>query len=127
MKTQLVSALALGAMMLCVAPLEADACTRVVYHGDSVTATGRTLDWKTPIPTALRVIPRGEHHISFDDPTDNIEWTSKYATVMAVSYNMGYSEGMNEKGLAANVLYLYPCVWRCGSGDLFGDGAEQLD
>ena len=116
MKTQLVSALALGAMMLCVAPQEADACTRVVYHGDSVTATGRTLDWKTPIPTALRVIPRGEHHISFDDPTDNIEWTSKYATVMAVSYNMGYSEGMNEKGLAANVLYLPGSVYSYGPG-----------
>lgn len=95
---------------------DAQACTRVVYAGDSVTATGRTLDWRSKIPTSLRVFPRGEHHISFDDPNDNIVWTSKYATIMAVSYNMGFTEGMNEKGLAANVLYLPGSVYSYGPG-----------
>jgi len=94
----------------------ANACTRVVYAGDSVTATGRTLDWRSHIPTSLRVFPRGEHHISFDDPKDNIVWTSKYATIMAVSYDMGFTEGMNEKGLAANVLYLPGSVYSYGPG-----------
>lgn len=97
-----------------VCEFSADACTRVVYAGDSVTATGRTLDWRTPIPTSLRVFPRGEHHVSFDDPDDCLEWTSTYATVMAVSYDMGFTEGMNEKGLAANVLYLPGAVYSYG-------------
>lgn len=97
----------------------ADACTRVVYSGDSVTCTGRTLDWRTPIPTSLRVFPRGEKHVSFDDPADCLEWTSLYATVMAVSYDMGFTEGMNERGLAANVLYLPGSVYSYGEGKEF--------
>ncbi len=116
MKTKFISALALAAVVFGACPDEARACTRVVYHGDSVTATGRTLDWTTPIPTSLRVLPRGEQHISFDDPAKNMVWTSKYATVMAVGYNMGYSEGLNEKGLAANVLYLPGSVYSYGPG-----------
>ncbi len=116
MKTKFIPAVAIAAMMFAMTPDEAHACTRVVYHGDSVTATGRTLDWKTPIPTSLRVFPRGEKHMSFDDPTDNIEWVSQYATVMAIGYDMGFSEGLNEKGLAANVLYLPGSVYSYGPG-----------
>lgn len=81
-------------------------CTRVCYAGDHCTATGRTLDWRTPIPTALRTFPRGETHMSYDDPEQNLTWTSKYGSVCAVSYDMGVAEGLNEKGLAVNVLYL---------------------
>lgn len=106
----------LPALAMMSTTFDSDACTRVVYVGDSVTATGRTLDWRTPIPTSLRIFPRGEHHVSFDDPTDCLEWTSQYATVMAVSYNMGFTEGMNEKGLAANVLYLPGSVYSYGPG-----------
>jgi choloylglycine hydrolase len=90
---------------------EAEACTRVVYVGDSVVATGRTLDWRTPIPTSLRVFPRGELHVSYDNPKENLSWKSKYGSIAAISYNMGISEGMNEMGLAANVLYLPGSVY----------------
>ncbi len=93
-----------------------DACTRVVYAGDSVVATGRSLDWRTPIPTSLRVFPRGEHHESYDNPKENMIWISKYGSVAAISYNMGIAEGMNEKGLAANVLYLPGSVYSLGDG-----------
>ena len=35
-------------------------CSRVVFLGpDSLTLVGRTLDWRTPIPTNLYVYPRG--------------------------------------------------------------------
>lgn len=95
---------------------DTNACTRVVYAGDSVVATGRSLDWRTPIPTSLRVFPRGERHISYDNPTENITWTSKYGSVTAISYDMGIAEGMNEKGLAANVLYLPGSVYSLGNG-----------
>lgn len=94
---------------------EANACTRVVYAGDSVVATGRSLDWRTPIPTSLRVFPRGEHHISYDNPAENLSWVSKYGSVTAISYDMGIAEGMNEKGLAANVLYLPGSVYSLGN------------
>ena len=37
-----------------------EACSRVLYVGnDSLRIVGRSLDWKTPIPTNLYVYPRG--------------------------------------------------------------------
>lgn len=108
--------IALGLISALAFSPESRACTRVVYSGDSVVATGRTLDWRTPIPTALRIFPRGELHMSFDNPAENITWTSLYGSVAAVSYDMGIAEGMNEKGLAANVLYLPGSVYSYGEG-----------
>ena len=106
------------------APLDADACTRVVYIGDSgIVITGRTLDWKENIGTNLYVMPRGMERTGYDD-NNTIKWASKYGSVVAVGYDMGVSEGMNEKGL---VCYIYrepytacqgiivrQCQHRCG-------------
>lgn len=90
---------------------EAKSCTRVVYQGDDGTViTGRTLDWKEEIGTNLYVLPQGIHRKSFD--TDNsLEWTSRYGSVVAVGLDMGASEGMNEKGLVCNLLYLPGTVY----------------
>lgn len=83
-----------------------EACTRVVYIGDNgITVTGRTLDWKSPIPTNLYLMPRGMERAGFD--TDNtVKWVSRYGSVVSVGYDMGVSEGLNEKGLSVNLLYL---------------------
>ncbi len=35
-----------------------------------------------------------------------MHWTSKYGSVIAVPYNAGAADGMNAKGLVANLLYL---------------------
>lgn len=87
-------------------PEHADACTRVTYIGDSATVTGRTLDWRTPIPTNLYVYPRGVKKQSFSDPARSISWTSKYASVVSVGYDVGVNEGLNEAGVVVNLLYL---------------------
>ena len=93
------------------APLDADACTRVVYIGDSgIVITGRTLDWKENIGTNLYVMPRGMERAGYDD-NNTIKWTSRYGSVVAVGYDMGVSEGMNEKGLVCNLLYLPGTVY----------------
>lgn len=84
---------------------DADACTRVVYNGnDSLYIVGRSLDWKTPIPTNLYVYPRGMQKQSNSIP-GSLEWTSKYGAIYAVSYDGGITEGMNEKGLTINGLF----------------------
>ncbi|MDE6073202.1 MAG: linear amide C-N hydrolase, partial [Muribaculaceae bacterium] len=84
---------------------QAGACSRVLYVGDdSLKIVGRSLDWKTPIPTNLYVYPRGFHHVSSDAP-GALEWTSKYGAVYAVGYDGGITEGMNEKGLVINGLF----------------------
>lgn len=86
-------------------------CTRVLYEGnDSVYIVGRSLDWKTPIPTNLYVYPRGVDKVSSDQP-GAITWTSKYGAVYAVGYDGGVTEGMNECGLVINGLFCKGTVY----------------
>ncbi|MDE6397340.1 MAG: linear amide C-N hydrolase, partial [Muribaculaceae bacterium] len=55
------------------APVDTDACTRVVYTGDDGTViTGRTLDWKEDIATNLYVLPQGITRSSYDDPAKSL-------------------------------------------------------
>ena len=86
---------------------DADACTRVVYIGDDGYAiTGRTLDWKEDIATNLYVYPQGITRMGYDVADSTVTWTSKYGSVVAVGYDMGATEGMNQAGLVCNLLYL---------------------
>lgn len=87
-------------------------CSRVVLQGkDSLTLVGRTLDWRTPIPTDIYVYPRGMKKQGM--PSGNTyHWTSKYGSVLAVSYDGGVTEGMNEKGLVMNALFCKGSVYR---------------
>lgn len=90
---------------------QAEACSRILYQGqDSLYIVGRSLDWKTPIPTNLYVYPRGIHKMGSDQP-GAIEWTSKYGAVYAVGYDGGVTEGMNEKGLVINGLFCKGTVY----------------
>ena len=87
-------------------------CSRVVLQGkDSLTLVGRTLDWRTPIPTYLYVYPRGMQKQGM--PSGNtLHWRSKYGSVLAVSYDGGVTEGMNEKGLVMNALFCKGTIYR---------------
>lgn len=81
-------------------------CSRIVFLGDStdVVMVGRTLDWRTPIPTNIYVYPAGMAKESM--PTGpRYKWTSKYASALAVGYDGGVTEGMNERGLVVNGLF----------------------
>ena len=107
---------ALSAALLGGSINKADACTRVVFIGDSAQViTGRTLDWKSNIPTNLYVYPAGIQKQGYID--GKLTWTSKYGSVVAVGYDMGVSEGLNEKGLAVNLLYLPGSVYQLPNGD----------
>lgn len=91
--------------------MQADACSRVVYSGnDSLIIVGRSLDWKTPIPTNIYVYPRGISKVSYPAP-GALAWTSKYGSVYAVGYDGGVTEGMNEKGLVINGLFCKDAVY----------------
>lgn len=92
-------------------PLQGDACTRVLYTGsDNLFVVGRSLDWKTPIPTNLYVYPRGMKKVS-SNLENALSWTSKYGSVYAVGYDGGITEGMNEKGLVVNGLFCKGTVY----------------
>jgi len=90
---------------------KSEACTRVIYHGsDSLYIVGRSLDWKTPIPTNLYVYPRGMAKKG-DNKPGAVEWISKYGAVYAVGYDGGITEGMNEVGLSVNGLFCKGAIY----------------
>lgn len=89
----------------------ADACTRVVYAGsDSLYVVGRSLDWKTPIPTNIYIYPAGMDKQG-DSHGNTVRWQSRYGAVYAVGYDGGIIEGMNEKGLVVNGLFCKGTVY----------------
>lgn len=83
-----------------------DACTRAVYLGpDNMIVTGRTMDWKEDPQSNIYFFPRGMERRG--GKTDNtIKWTSVYGSVVTAGYDIGVCDGMNEKGLVANLLFL---------------------
>lgn len=84
----------------------ADACTRIVYRGaDNSQLIGRSMDWAEETGTDLWAFPAG---LKRDGGvgTGSIEWTSKYGSVISGFYNIGAVDGLNDAGLAGNLLYL---------------------
>ena len=103
--------LAFGAVLLGAGGLRSEACSRILYVGDdNLRIVGRSLDWKTPIPTNIYVYPAGMHKRGHDKP-GAVEWTSRYGAVYAVGYDGGITEGMNEKGLVVNGLFCKGTVY----------------
>jgi choloylglycine hydrolase len=101
----LYSALLFGFFML-VSMQSALACTRAVYFGkEGQTVTGRTMDWLEDMQSNLWIFPRGMAR-GGDMGKESLKWTSKYGSVIASGYESGTADGMNEKGLVANMLYL---------------------
>lgn len=82
------------------------ACTRVVYLGPNGNViTARSMDWNVDIGTNLWILPRGAHRTG-QAGAHSVEWTSKYGSVVATGYDISTTDGMNEKGFVANLLWL---------------------
>lgn len=93
-------------ILLCffaLSPLEA--CTRALFASGDVVITGRSMDWVDDLHSDLWVFPRGMQKDGAAGPKSAV-WTSKYGSVIVSGYNAGTTDGMNEKGLVANLLYL---------------------
>ncbi len=87
------------------------ACTRVVYKGTNGTIiTARSMDWKGEIPANLWILPRGMER-NGEAGTTSIKWKSKYGSVITSSWDQISSDGMNEKGLVVNLLWLAESVY----------------
>lgn len=103
LKSVLLTAILASVLVL---PHTADACTRFVYHGkNDLHMTARSMDWSKPAGTNLWIFPRGMHRESVPG-NQGIPWISRYGSVIATAYDMATVDGMNEKGLSANLLWL---------------------
>lgn len=88
------------------AAMPALACTRAVYLGDNGDViTARSMDWKVDVATNLYVLPRGIARTGEAGPK-SLAWTARYGSVVATGYDVSTTDGMNEKGLVANLLWL---------------------
>ena len=97
---------ALCAVAILLAGEAAMACTRVVYLGENnSTMTARSMDWKSDVGTNLWILPNNVKRNGMAGPK-SIEWTSKYGSVVATGYDISTTDGVNEKGLNANLLWL---------------------
>ncbi|GAB6058875.1 linear amide C-N hydrolase [Desulfonatronum parangueonense] len=84
----------------------ADACTRAVYQGPYDTViTARSMDWKDEIPANLWLFPRGMERHGAVGP-NSITWVSRYGSIVASAFDISSADGMNERGLVANLLWL---------------------
>jgi penicillin V acylase-like amidase (Ntn superfamily) len=63
------------------------------------------MDWVTDLGSNLWIFPRG---MARDGAAGEgaVSWTSKYGSVVASAFEAATADGMNEKGLVANLLYL---------------------
>ncbi|MFB9053947.1 linear amide C-N hydrolase [Formosa undariae] len=85
---------------------ESRACTRVVYKGPNNTVlTGRTMDFSMEIPANQWIFPRGIKR-NGEVGKNALEWISKYGSLAVSSWDISTTDGMNEKGLVANMLWL---------------------
>ena len=87
-------------------PDPAAACSRVLYVSPSgQVITGRTMEWYEDQRPSLWVFPRGieRNGATKQNP---LAWTSKYGSVVTSGYDVGTTDGINEKGLVVNMLFL---------------------
>ncbi len=74
------------------------------------------MDWKFEIGTNLWALPRGVSRTGQAGP-DSATWTAKYGSVVASGYDICTTDGVNEAGLAANLLWLAESEYPSNTGD----------
>jgi penicillin V acylase-like amidase (Ntn superfamily) len=108
MKTAFSMRLALTpVLLLALASHQSEACSRILYEtGTGTYIVGRSMDWNDPTArTSLWVFPKGMQRDG-GIGANPIKWTSKYGSVIASFYDAATVDGINEKGLVGNGLYL---------------------
>ena len=93
----------------------AEACTRIFANDKGgAMLVARSMDWAATTEPVLTVFPRGLARdggragpmiVVADNPA---RWTSQYGSVVTTIYGIGTADGINERGLAAHMLYFPP-------------------
>jgi len=92
--------------LLAIVSLSVWGCTRAVYQGEEgLMITGRSMDWKDEIDPNIWLFPRGmQRHGAVGE--NSVSWTSKYGSIVTSAFDISSTDGMNEQGLVANLLWL---------------------
>jgi len=94
------------AAALAASPQRSAACTRCVYLGpDNTVIVARSMDWAEDPGTEIYAFPRGMARAGAAGP-HSLAWKSKYGSLVCSFYGIATVDGINEKGLVVNTLYL---------------------
>jgi choloylglycine hydrolase len=85
-------------------------CTRILWSSEGTPGTGtvlvaRNMDWFEDTQTDLWAMPRGVQRNGLTSGK-TLEWASRFGSVVALMYGSVTCDGINERGLVANGLYL---------------------
>jgi penicillin V acylase-like amidase (Ntn superfamily) len=82
-------------------------CSRIVWVGEAggPVIIGRNMDWFEDMRSNIWILPRGMKHSGLT-PENPVEWTSKYGSLVTTGYDIAAADGVNEKGLDGNLLFL---------------------
>ncbi len=109
-QTSLLKLLSICALAVSFAPIT-HACTRAVFvNKNKAVFTGRSMDWVKTAGSNIWVFPRGMDRDGSAGP-NSMQWKSKYGSIVTSFFDAATVDGMNEKGLVANVLYLAESVY----------------
>ncbi len=113
-------------LLMCVLTVAdvAPACSRILWNtNEQAVVVARSSDWSGPMGERLVIYPGGIK-VRGDAGQNSLEWISKYGSIGVVTYGLTLKnvkrgdgtqqdplvdwnlDGMNEKGLAAHLLYL---------------------
>jgi choloylglycine hydrolase len=84
-----------------------EACSRLFWNNNDIAkVAARTCDLYVDEHPKFLVLPKGLAQAG--DISDNpIKWTSKYGSVVITAFEKAASDGINDQGLAAHLLYLH--------------------
>lgn len=86
-------------------------CSRIVIQRPGGIAVAcRTVDWIVSDEPRLWVLPRGLERRGTSDG-ECLRWTSRHASIAVSAWDVATSEGMNDAGLGAHLLYLDGTTW----------------
>lgn len=91
----------------------AAACSRLLWNDNGLAIlVGRTMDWPESTEPTLMVLPQGMNRDGARlgavevVPENGLRWTSLYGSLVTTIYGLGTADGLNERGLAAHMLFL---------------------
>lgn len=98
------------ASVLAFLSINSHACSQLINNFESLGVySARTMDFCIDLHSSLNLYPRGLKQGDLFADNNTMHWTNKYAYVSVNEPTMGKditSEGLNEKGLSAHILYL---------------------
>ena len=105
-KRSFLTAFIVAVAIVAVSYTDVPACSRILWcpEGQPV-LVGRNMDWTERMGTVLYTMPKGIARQGMTK-TNPMKWTSKYGSVIAAVWDSASTDGMNEAGLSANLLYL---------------------